>query len=55
MKKPNKQRHVRKMQKLRRKMLKAWANNKRKKAQKTRNKIIQETLLYNQAKNNDNS
>jgi hypothetical protein len=44
MKKPNRERHLRKMQKLRRKMLKAWATKKNEKAVKIRNKIIKKTL-----------
>lgn len=47
MKKLNKERHLLKMQKLRRKMLKAWALKKVKKAKKTRDKIIAKTLKYN--------
>lgn len=46
MKKPNKERHLRKMQKLRRKMLKAWATKRNEKAIKIRDKIIRKTLKH---------
>ena len=46
MKKQNKSQHLKKMQKLRRKMLRAWALKKNEKAQKTHNKIIRKTLEY---------
>lgn len=47
MKKIDKQKHLKKMQKLRRKMLAAWATKRAKKAQKTRNKIIRKTVEFN--------
>ena len=46
MKKIDKEKHLKKMQKLRRKMLKAWALKKDDKARKTREKIIKKTLKY---------
>ena len=50
MKKVNKEKHRKKMAKLRRKMLAAWATKRAEKAQKTRNKIIKKTVEFN----NDN-
>lgn len=44
MKKVNKEKHLRKMQKLRRKMLKAWAKKRNEKASELRRKIILKTL-----------
>lgn len=47
MKKVNKEKHRKKMAKLRRKMLAAWATKRAEKAQKTRNKIIKKTVEFN--------
>ena len=47
MKKVNKEKHRKKMAKLRRKMLKAWALKKNKKATKLRQQIIEKTLKHN--------
>jgi hypothetical protein len=52
MKKVNKEKHLRKMQKLRRKMLKAWAWKRNEKASELRRKIISKTLKQ---KNTDGS
>ena len=50
MKKLDKAKHRKKMMKLRRKMLKAWALKKAEKAKKLRQKIIQKTLKFNNEK-----
>jgi len=50
MKKLDKTKHKKKMMKLRRKMLKAWALKKSKKATKLRQKIIAKTLKFNSEK-----
>jgi len=47
MKKVNKEKHRKKMAKLRRKMLKAWALKRNEKAKKLRQRIIEKTLKYN--------
>lgn len=47
MKKINKEKHRKKMAKLRRKMLKAWALKKNQKATTLRQRIIKKTLKYN--------